>query len=117
VTDDAAGGPYRQVWIYLEESDRWHGKSVWILMLERLRQLGCTGATVLRGVAGYGSHGLVHTAHLVELSSNLPIVVTFIEQAPRVAELLTSLSQEFEDACRLAVVHDVNVYRPQSKSP
>lgn len=85
-------GTARQVWIFIGESDQWHGQPLAIAILEKLRREGCAGATVLRGTAGFGAHSLIHTASLVELSSDLPVVVTFVDHADRVARLLPAIS-------------------------
>jgi CBS domain-containing protein len=81
-----------QVWIFLKESDQWHGRSLALAILEMLRQQGVAGATVLRGSAGYGAHGQVHTAMLVELASDLPLIVTFVDRAERVERVLPQLT-------------------------
>lgn len=85
-------GTARQVWIFIGESDQWHGQSLALAILETLRREGCAGGTVLRGIAGFGAHSRIHTASLVELSSDLPIVVTFVDRADRVARVLPAIS-------------------------
>jgi len=85
-------GSAEQVWIFIGESDLWHGQSLYLAILETLKRNGCAGGTVLRGVAGFGAHNLIHTTSLVELSSDLPIVVTFVDRADRVACVLPQLT-------------------------
>jgi CBS domain-containing protein len=85
-------GSAQQVWIFIGESDLWHGRSLYVSILETLKRNGCAGGTVLRGVAGFGAHNLIHTTSLVELSSDLPIVVTFVDRADRVAQVLPQLT-------------------------
>jgi CBS-domain-containing membrane protein/PII-like signaling protein len=82
----------QQVWIFLNESDRWHGGPLSVAILELLQREGIAGATALRGIAGYGAHGQIHTATLVELASDLPIVVTFVDRADRVARVLPEVA-------------------------
>jgi CBS domain-containing protein len=81
-----------QVWMFLKESDQWHGRPLALAILELLRREGVAGATVLRGSAGYGVHGLLHTAMLVELASDLPVVVTFVDRAERIERVLPQLT-------------------------
>jgi PII-like signaling protein len=100
--------PAQQAWVYIEESDRWQGRPLWEAMLEKLKQAGCPGLTVLRALAGYGAHGLTHTAHLVELSSNLPLVLSFIDSPQRISEFLDILWAEFGSR-GLVVVSDVTL--------
>jgi len=84
-------GAAQQVWIFIGESDLWHGRSLYLSLLETLKRNGCAGGTVFRGVAGFGAHNLIHTTSLVELSSDLPIVVVFVDRADRVARVLPEI--------------------------
>lgn len=83
----------QQVWIYIDESDSHYGRSVSHRILDALRAAGCPGATVLRGVGGYGVHGVVHSDLIVDVPSHLPLVITFIDRADRVATLLPALRE------------------------
>ena len=71
--------------VFIGESDQWHHRPLFLAVLDFLRREGVAGATVLRGLAGYGARGQVHTATLVELASELPIVIIFVDRADRVA--------------------------------
>ena len=86
------GGSAQQVWVFIGESDRWRGKPLYLAILEVLRQGGCAGGTVLRGLAGFGANSLIHTAGLVELSTDLPVVVTFVDRTERVARVLPEIA-------------------------
>ncbi|HEY3229456.1 MAG TPA: DUF190 domain-containing protein [Roseiflexaceae bacterium] len=83
----------QQVWIFLKESDQWHHKPLFLVVLELLRREGVAGATVLRGLAGFGARGQVHTATLVELGSELPVVIIFVDRADRIARLMPQLTE------------------------
>ncbi len=84
-------GTARQVWVFINEDDHWEGQPLYLALLETLKHNGCSGATVLRGIASYGIHSLIHTTTLVEVSSHLPVVVTFVDRADRVAHLLPEI--------------------------
>lgn len=86
-------GMTQQVWIFVKESDQWHHRPLFMAVLDMLRREGIAGATVLRGLAGYGLRGQVHTATLVELSSELPIVIIFVDRADRIARIMPQLSE------------------------
>ncbi len=73
--------------IFFGESDRWHHRPLADALLERLRQEGFAGATVLRGVAGFGAHSVIHSAHVLRLSQDLPVVVEVVDTAERMARL------------------------------
>jgi PII-like signaling protein len=79
--------------IYFGEDDQHDGKPLWRAALEYLRKGGASGATVTRGVAGYGAHSTIHTASIVLLSSDLPLVLEWIDSAERVDRLLPGLEQ------------------------
>jgi CBS domain-containing protein len=83
----------RQVWVFLKERDQWQHRPLFVEVVERLRREGIAGATVLRGLAGYGAHSHIHIATLVELSDDLPIVVTFVDQADKVERVLPRLTE------------------------
>lgn len=76
--------------IYVGESDRWHEKPVYLALVEKAQQRGLAGATVTRGVVGYGkrNHHSIHTARILELSSDLPMVITIIDTADAIAAFL-----------------------------
>jgi CBS domain-containing protein len=86
-------GAVQQVWIFLKESDQWQHRTLFLAVLELLRREGVAGATVLRGLAGYGARGQIHTATLVELGSDLPIVVTFVDRAERIERVMPRLTE------------------------
>jgi PII-like signaling protein len=73
--------------IYVGESDHWHGKPVYIALVEEARRRG------MAGVAGFGKNQQLHTARILELSSDLPMVVTMIDTAEAIASFLPIVQQ------------------------
>jgi PII-like signaling protein len=80
-----------RVRIYFGERDKYRGKALWAALLEALRRQGAAGATVTRALAGYGAHSVIHTATLVDLSADLPLVLEWVDDAERVERLLPGL--------------------------
>ncbi|GIW03960.1 MAG: hypothetical protein KatS3mg059_0580 [Thermomicrobiales bacterium] len=76
---------------YFGERDRHHGQPLWSALLEFLRREGAAGATVTRGLAGYGAHSKIHAASIVDLSADLPLVLEWIDTEERVARLLPAI--------------------------
>lgn len=74
--------------IYISESDRWRGKSLDAALLETLREQGMAGASVFRGIAGFGAQSRIHTTDIEVLSFNLPIVVEVIDSPEKIAAAL-----------------------------
>jgi len=79
--------------IHIGESDRWHGKPLYDAIVELLRKEKISGATVLRGVGGYGSSSVYHTDKILRLSQDLPIVVEVVESAERIEAILPRLDE------------------------
>ena len=79
--------------IFIGESDKWHHRPLYQALLERLRQEGFAGATVFRGLAGFGAHSVVHTTSILRLSEDLPILVEVVESEDRM-DLLTEILDE-----------------------
>jgi PII-like signaling protein len=82
--------------VHLGESDKWHGKPLHEAIVELLRKEGFSGATVLRGVGGYGGSSVYHTDKLLRLSQDLPIIVEVIESTERIESILPRLDQMIE---------------------
>ena len=86
-------GKALKVSIYLSEGSTHHGVSTSSSILDFLYFRGCSGATVLKGVAGFGADHHIHSANFVEISDNLPLKIEFIETRKKVDELLGKLEE------------------------
>ncbi len=74
--------------IFVGESDRFHGKPLYEAIVEKAREMGMAGATVLHGTMGFGAHRRMHTAKLLRLSEELPVVVELVDKPERIEEFL-----------------------------
>lgn len=79
--------------IHVGESDKWHGKPLYQAIVELLRHEGLYGATVLRGVGGYGSSSRYHEGKFLRLSQDLPVVIEVVEYSERIERLLPQLDE------------------------
>lgn len=77
--------------IFVGESDRWEGKPLYEALLLRARAAGLAGATVLRGMAGFGAASRIHRASVLRLSQDLPIVIEIVDRADRIQAALPGL--------------------------
>ena len=77
--------------IYIDESDRWRGKSLESALVETLHARGMAGATVFRGTGGFGTHSLIHTTRLEALSLNLPVVVEVVDTPSKIEAIMETL--------------------------
>jgi uncharacterized protein len=79
--------------VFIGESDRWHGKPLYQAIVERVREAGLAGATVLRGIEGFGADSRLHTARLLRLSEDLPVVIEIVDSAERIEGILPALDE------------------------
>jgi PII-like signaling protein len=86
-------GEARRVRVYIGESDQWHGKPLYTAIVERCRAEGLAGATVLRGIESYGANSRIHTARILRLSEDLPIVIDIVDRTERIDTLLPILDE------------------------
>jgi len=96
--------------IHLGESDKWHHTPLARAILERLRAEGFAGATLIQGIAGFGASSVIHTASLVELSTDLPIVIEVVDDQAHVDRLLPILDEMISGGA-LVTVERVRVLR------
>jgi PII-like signaling protein len=96
--------------ILLGESDQFHHMPLARALLERLRREGFAGATVIHGVAGFGASSVIHTASLVELSTDLPVLIEVVDDQGHVDRLLPILD-EMVTGGALVTVERVRVVR------
>ncbi|HOE96680.1 MAG TPA: DUF190 domain-containing protein [Candidatus Sumerlaeota bacterium] len=109
-------GEGRLLRIFIGENDRWHGGPLYEAILKRVRERGLAGATVLRGLAGFGAHSRLHTARILRLSEDLPIVVEIVDQAERIEAILPELDEMIGDGLiTLETVH-ITAYRSGGKA-
>ena len=79
--------------IFVGESDGWHGKPLYQAIVERVRKEGLAGATVIRGIEGFGADSRLHTARILRLSEDLPIVVEIVDSAEKIERILPILDE------------------------
>ncbi|GET36214.1 DUF190 domain-containing protein [Microseira wollei] len=98
---------WQQLTIYIGESDRWHHQPLYTALIELARKQGLPGATATRAIAGFGKHSTIHTTHLLELSSDLPVVVTIIDRGEAISQFLPLVREMVKDG--LVTLHTVEV--------
>jgi uncharacterized protein len=95
--------------IFVGESDQWEHRPLFMSLLELFRRQGLAGATVLRGVAGFGANSVIHTATLFRLSSDLPIIVEVVDTEDRLRAVLPEVDRRMSGGLitieRVRVVH------------
>ena len=104
-------GKARKVTLYLSDGARHHGVPVYASVLDYLFQSGVAGATVLKGVAGFGARHRMHSAHILDISDRLPILVKFIDTPEKVDAVLPHLVEI--TGTGLIEVEEVNILVPE----
>ena len=95
--------------IFLGESDQWHGKPLYEAIVLKARELHVAGATVLKGSMGYGAHSRVHTAKVLRLSEDLPIVIEIVDSKSKIDELMPHIDEMVQEG--LVTIESVRVIR------
>ncbi len=101
--------------IYIGESDKFEGRPLYEVIVEEARHQGLAGATVLRGMLGFGAHSRIHTAKILRLSEDLPMVVEIIDQPDRIAAFLPKLDSLVGEGLVTRESVNVILYRHEKK--
>jgi len=97
--------------IYTGESDKHEGRLLHEIILEEARRRGLAGATVLRGLAGYGANSRVHTATILRLSEDLPLIVEIVDVPEHIEAFLPFLDTVMKEGLVTREAVDVLFYR------
>jgi PII-like signaling protein len=83
--------------IFIGESDKWEGKPLYEALVLKAREMGLAGATMLRGLMGYGAASRVHTAKILRLSEDLPIIVEIVDIQEKIASFLPVIDEMIQE--------------------
>lgn len=95
--------------IFIGEGDVWRHKSLYAEIVHRAHKAGLAGATVIRGIEGFGASSRIHTPHLFRLSSDLPLLIVIIDVEDRVRAFLPELDEL--EISGLVILDEVDVIR------
>ncbi|EME96669.1 DUF190 domain-containing protein [Streptomyces mobaraensis NBRC 13819 = DSM 40847] len=105
-------GPALRLTVYLGESDTAHGRPLASELVHRAHRAGLAGASVFRGVEGYGASSRVHTARLLSLSEDLPVAVVIVDVPERVRAFLPVVDELLDEGSGgLVTLDEVEVHR------
>jgi PII-like signaling protein len=102
-------GRARLMRIYMGESDRWEGEPLYEAIIKRFRLMDIAGATVYRGILGYGVKGHTHKSGLLPFSRDLPIMISVVDREEKLQAAIAAIENMMEDA--LIVLSDVEMIR------
>lgn len=107
MTFSPLGRRAKRLRIYFGESDQWRGRPLYLALLDALKKQGLAGATVVRGVAGFGAHSRIHTASILRLSEDLPLILEVIDTPEKIEQALEVISAMVREG--LVTLEDVEV--------
>jgi uncharacterized protein len=101
--------------IYIGEGDRWHGKPLYEVIVMKARELHLAGATVLRGPMGFGAHSRMHTAKVLRLSEDLPLIIEIVDAKEKIDELMPHIDEMVQEG--LVTLERVQVIKYRANPP
>jgi uncharacterized protein len=108
-------GPARRITIFIGESDRYHHKPLYAEIVRRAHQRGLAGASVFRGIEGFGAASRIHTSRLLSLSEDLPLAIVIVDTAERTEAFLDEVGELVTGG--LVIVDDVHVHTYTGHGP
>lgn len=103
-------GKSKMLCVYIGEDDKWEGEPLYEAIVKRAAQLDIAGATVYRGILGYGAHKRVHRHKTLTFSSDDPIMITMVDEEEKVNKMLAALETMVTGGCMIAL-SDVTVVK------
>jgi len=101
--------------IFIGESDTWHGRPLYEAIVRRLREEGLAGATVFRGIEGFGAHSRLHTARILRLSEDLPLLIEVVDNMEAIERVLPILDEMVTDGLVTMENVEIIAYRAKEK--
>lgn len=101
--------------VFLGESDQWHGRPLYEAIVLKARELHLAGATVLRGPMGFGAKSRLHTAKVLRLSEDLPVVIEIVDSKEKIDELLPHIDDMVTEG--LVTLEKVQVIKYRADPP
>ena len=97
--------------IFIGENDRVHGRPLYEWLVEEAQRQGLAGATVVRGLMGFGKKSRIHTTRILRLSADLPVIVEIVDTRDRLEAYLDSVEKEIAEGLATLEKADVRFYR------
>lgn len=107
-------GPALRLTVLVGESDQWHHRPLFTEIVHRAHRAALAGATVIRGIEGFGASQHIHTTRLLSLSEDLPVVIIIVDEEEKVRQFIPQLDELVTEG--LVILDDVEVVRYVGRS-
>ena len=101
--------------IFIGESDKYEGKPLYEWLVLKAKEQGLAGATVLRGLMGFGAHSRIHTSKILRLSLDLPIVVEIVDTPQKIKDFLSCVEPVVKEGLVTLEKAEVRIYRSNNQ--
>ena len=96
--------------IYIGESDHHHGEPLYHEIVKTIKEKGFAGATVIRGIEGFGANSVIHSTRILRLSEDLPIVIEVVDTEDKIRDLIKVLDEKIKSGVLMAL-QDVEIIK------
>ena len=104
-------GEGERLTVFVDENDRYHHRPLYAEIVQRARKAGLAGATVLRGIEGFGATTVLHESHALHLSDALPVVIVIVDRTERIEAFLPVLDELIGEGLVVREPVEVLTYR------
>lgn len=108
-------GEGRLLRIFIGEDDKYEGKPLFEWVVRKAREQGLAGATVLRGMEGFGAHSRIHTAKILRLSTDLPMVIEIVDTSEKIEAFLPVIDGAISEGLATVEKVEIRLYRSGEK--
>jgi uncharacterized protein len=102
--------------IFIGDSDRYEGRPLYEWLVIKAKEQGLAGATVLRGLMGFGANSRVHTAKILRLSEDLPVIIEIVDTEEKIRAFLSDIEGVIKEGLATLEKADVQIYRSSKKN-
>ena len=97
--------------IFIGESDKYEGKPLYEWIIQKARENGIAGATILRGIEGFGAHSRIHTSKILRLSEDLPIVIEMVDTLEKIDNFIPLIDDAIDEGMATIEKVEIRFYR------
>lgn len=97
--------------IFIGESDKYNGKPLYEWIVQKARETGVAGATVVRGIEGFGAHSRIHTSKILRLSEDLPVIIEIVDTLDKIDKFIPLIDDAIDEGMATIEKVEIRFYR------